>query len=229
MRLPQCLLLLFLASCQQKPTGTDSIEWLLDFATQRIQPEAQGWQTTSDVGYQIHVNTGTLTTWRLGLLPCPDKLAWLLLPTAQAHHLEPPDPTSILPHLVEDLVHPVPHSAGPRLIPKRQYCQGFWLVSAPPPAQAGLAPRVSLTLQGTWQKAGKTGKLDVQTWLPDAKLQPVQGLERLEGPGKIHVTRHLDRLFDGVDLAEAPTNALAWTLLHRLVQDAEWRVEPLGR
>ena len=221
-------LLLVLVACQKappKPTGVTSVTWKLAFDTVRTQPEATGWRVTTDAGYDVHVTQGVLTTWRLGLSPCPKPVAWSLFPAAYANHVEPPDPTSILPHLAEDLAHPVAADLA-RQVPLATYCQGFWLASAPPPAQAGDAPRVSLQLRATWQKGAQSGTLDVNTWMPDAKLAPMPGLEAASGTAHITLTRKLGTMLDGIDLATAPTPALAWTVLHKLVSEAEWRVTP---
>ncbi len=218
--------LLLLASCQRevpKLHGLSRVDWQLAFDTARTTPDTTGWRVTTDAGYDVHVTQGTLTTWRLGLQPCPPPQAWSLIPAAYANHVEPPDPTSILPHLAENLAQPVTARLT-RTVPLARYCQGFWLASAPPPAQAGEQARVSLQLRATWQKAEKSGEIYLETWMPDAKLQPVPGLDSTDGAATLTVTRHLGALLDGVDLANAPTPAMAWTVLHKLVAGASWQV-----
>lgn len=206
-------------------TGVSSVVWRLDWDKTGVTPEGGGWRAHSDLGYDVHVTAGTLTTWRLGLQPCP-QTAWSLIPSAYAHHIEPPDPTSVLPHLAEDLAAPVATRLPVRQVPSARYCRGFWLVSPPPPALAGEAPRLSLALHATWTRGGVQGELALETWIPDAKLQPVPGLQDANGAIELTVERHLGTLFDGIDLANAPTPSLAWTILHRLLETTEWRARP---
>lgn len=226
--------MVFLLACRHepaRPSGVSSIAWKLDFDTARTTPERAGWRVTTDSGYEVHLTRGTLTTWRLSLTPCPTAKQpsgtanWSLIPEAYANHIEPPDPASILPHLAEDLAQPVTNRVGPRQIPAVHYCQGYWLASPPPPAQAGDAPRISLKLHANWQKGDQHGELDLATWLPDAKLQDVPGLPEASGAATIEVKRFLGGMFDGIDLASAPTPAMAWTVLHKLTREAEWQVE----
>ncbi len=226
-----CVIALLCGACHREPpqrTGISAVTWQLGFDTARTTPDGTGWRVTTDAGYDVHVTDGVLTTWRLGLTPCPPPVAWSLISPAYANHVEPPDPTSILPHLAENLAQPATATLT-RSVPRTKYCQGFWLASAPPPAQAGEGPRVSLRLHATWQKAGQTGEIALETWMPDAKLQAVPGLELADGPATIAVTRHLGQLLDGIDLANAPTPAMAWTVLHKLVCGAEWRVAATAR
>jgi hypothetical protein len=225
------LFLLLLTACHREPpqpAGVSSISWKLVFDTARTTSEGTGWRVTTDAGYDVHVTQAALTTWRLSLTKCPEApqpTAWSLIPAAYANHVEPPDPASILPHLTENLAQPVAQTLGPKVLPTARYCQGFWLASPPPPAQSGDAPRISLQVHAKWQKAEKHGVLALETWLPDAKMQDVPGLPEASGPATIQVTRYLGGMFDGIDLANAPTPAMAWTVLHKLMREAEWVVE----
>ena len=219
-------LVLILGGCHKapaKPVGISAVTWKLGFDAARTTPEATGWRVMTDTGYDVHVTQGVLTTWRLSMTPCPPPVAWSLIPAAYANHVDPPDPTSLLPHLAENLAQPVKATLT-RTVPVARYCQGFWLASAPPPALAGEGPRISLQLHATWQKADKRGAIALETWMPDAKMQPVPGLDTADGATTIAVTRHLGGLLDGIDLATAPTEAMAWTVLHKLVGGSDWRV-----
>ncbi len=210
----------------QTAEGVRSVVWQLDWDKAGITLDPAGWRTLSDTGYDVRVTTGTLTTWRLGLQPCP-KTTWSLIPSAYAHHIEPPDPTSVLPHLVENLAAPVATRLPVRQVPPDRYCRGFWLVSPPPPALAGEGPRVSLALHATWTRGDDHGELALDTWIPDSKLQTVPGLQEATGDVELKVERHLKTLFDGIDLANAPTPALAWTVLHRLMETTDWDAHAL--
>lgn len=226
--------LLMLLGCQRPSPppltqGVTAIAWRLGWDTARLQRGPQGWDLQTDLGYRVHITRGTLTTWRLGLELCPKKAAWSLIPQAEAHHVEAPDPTSLIPHLAEDLTALTATDLGPRDVPVATYCRGLWLASAPPASLAADRPRVSLLLRGQWEKQGQTGTLDVETWMPDARFAPIPGLPEAHGATRIAVERHLAAAFDGVDLAQAPTPALAWTLLHKLVDGATWRAESVSR
>ena len=222
---------LLMTACHReppKPTGVSSVAWKLTFDTARTTPESTGWRVTTDAGYDVHVTQAALTTWRLSLTKCPEKgpaTAWSLIPAAYANHVEAPDPASILPHLTENLAQPAAQQIGPKTVPTAQYCQGYWLASPPPPAQSGDLPRTSLRLHATWQKADKRGELNLETWMPDAKMQEVPGLPAANGAATIRVTRYLGGMLDGIDLANAPTPAMAWTVLHNLMRETEWVVE----
>ena len=56
-----------------------------------------------------------------------------------------------------------------------------------------------------------------------------QKLQDATGAIELTVERRLGTLFDGVDLANAPTPALAWTLLHRLMETTAWRAQPIQK
>ena len=224
------VVLLAMACDRPKPPaplpGVNRIAWRLGFDDARLQRGTDGWRLHTTQGFDVHVTSGVLTTWRLGLEPCPKPVAWSLIPQAYAHHVEPPDPTSLMPHLAEDLTQLTATDVGPRDVPETTYCRALWLASAPPPALAGDGPRVSLLLRGTWHKGGQSGTLDVDTWMPDARFAPVPGLKDAHGSTQIVVDRHVAAALDAVDLANTPTPALAWTILHKLVADADWRAVP---
>jgi len=91
------------------PTGVSAVTWELGFDPARTTADDTGWRVKTDTGYDVHVSQGVLTTWRLSLTKCPPPTAWSLFPAAYANHYEPPDPTSILPHLAEDLARRLPN------------------------------------------------------------------------------------------------------------------------
>ena len=111
-----CGLLLAL-SCKSPPAAVHEVRWRLSWDKARLDRQGNGWRWRTDQGYEVELDEGVLTTWRLGLEPCPPEVAWSLLPTAWAHHLEPPDPTSVLPHLREDLLRLETVELPPRTVP----------------------------------------------------------------------------------------------------------------
>lgn len=225
-----CLLTLALAGCRRQAEprpALKSVSWRLQWNAARVQRTPQGLSWQTDLGYDVHLREGRLTTWRLGLERCPQAAAWSLVPSAWAHHVEPPDPTSLMPHLTEDVLALATTDLGPRTLPPAAYCRGLWLVSAPPQALAGDGPRVSLRLRGTWQRGAASGAFDLAPWLPDARFEQVAGLADADGAARIVLERQLADAWDGVELSGTATETLAWHLLHRLTSRAKWHVEPL--
>lgn len=218
---------LLAAGCtREPPPPLQRVTWQLTWDLQRLQREDGHWRWTTDRGYDVQLHAGLLVTWRLGLEPCPQRSASVLFPEAWAHHLEPPDPTSVLPHLREDLLAPQTVRLAPRAVPPVAYCRALWLASAPPQAQTDGLPRETLMLRGQWRRGDQQGQLSVSTWLPDARLDAVGGLSRAPAVATVTVERHLAAALDGVELAGAPTEALAWHVLHRLTADATLSVTP---
>lgn len=215
----------------QAVAALSTVQWRLEWDTDRLQRDGAAWRLHTDRGYDLTLDQGTLVTWRLGLEPCPPQRAtgwhWpSIVAEAWAHHVEPPDPTSVMPHLREDVLAATPTDLPVRAVPPDAYCRGLWLVSAPPPAQAGDQPRVSIALHGQWRRDGQAGELNLATWVPDARLDGIAGLRDVHGAAQVTITRHLADAFDGVDLADAPTEALAWHVLHRLTSRATVQVQP---
>lgn len=239
-RLAACWLATLLTGCRQAPpppAALTAVTWRLTWDASRLQRTQAGWRWHTDFGYDVLLREGQLTTWRLGLELCPkvtagsqaswwwQMAAWSPVSSAWAHHVEPPDPTSLMPHLTEDLLVLPSTDVGPRALPPGRYCRGLWLVSAPPQALAGASPRVSLRLRGTWQKGLETGTFELSPWLPAARFDEVAGLAAVDGAARIVVQRHLADALDGVELADAATETLAWHVLQRLTSRATWRIE----
>ncbi len=220
------LIVVMCAGCRPSSQQLARVTWQLSWDLQRLQRHDGRLVWTTDRGYDIALEAGLLVTWRLGLEPCGEQAAWSLLPEAHAHHLEPPDPTSVLPHLQEDLLQARTVRLPPRDVPQRRYCRALWLASAPPQAQAGGLPRQTLMLRGRWHKHGRQGPLAVSTWIPDARLGPAPLLAAAPPDAVITIERHLAASLDGIDLADAPTEALSWHVLHRLTSQATVTVEP---
>lgn len=211
-------------ACQREVPPTTQATVSMAWRKERLVDRGGGVvHFATDRGYQVDVQQGMLRTWRIGLVPCPaDQSAWALVGSAWANHSEPPDPAALWPNLAEAF------GRDGRLqwaVKPARYCSVHWLVSAPPPGHVAEGePRTSIDVQAAWTKGSQQGQVHLQTWLPAGQMRQVPALRVAGAHAELAVVRDLAAAFDGVELAEAATQALAWTVLKRLTENATLEV-----
>lgn len=220
-----------------------TLAWDTDGAT---FPEEGGVEIETDLGYRVHVSTGRILSHSLAFGLCDPTAttssdgasgqASFGLPIRAARaHAEDADPSLVETSLVEDLV-AAKDTEVESSFPAARYCRAHWLVARPLVATKGpddvpMEGR-SLTLKGTAERDGERWEVEIDTWWPGGllvELEEAAAAEELSAAGAdggprhafVTVTRHLGRLFDGVDFEAATGDQVTGLVLDNLVGGAD--------
>ncbi len=225
--------------------------WTLAWDTDGARfPEDGGVEIETDLGYRVHVRTGRILSHSLAFGLCDPTAATssdgssgqasfgLPIRTARAH-AEDADPSLIETSLVEDLV-AAEDTEVDSSFPAARYCRAHWLLARPLVATKGpddvpMDGR-SLYLQGTATRDGERWEVEIDTWWPGGllvELEEAAAAEELSAAGTdgeprhafVTVTRHLGRLFDGVDFEAATGDQVTGLVLDNLVGGADVEVQ----
>lgn len=216
------------------PAGRDSTftgaAYLLEWAASGAAIRGDGTiRLTNDLGYEIILERGLLTTYAVSLAECPTLMSQLrrvLGPAiARAGHGEALDPSTVA-GVVERLGE-APQRLGPIAFPAKRYCRAHW-ISAPADASTAGAEEAGMTgaamvLEGTWSEGGETGHFAWRSTLASAALEEFPSLDGTEAT--VHVVRTLDTLLDGVDFRSATAATASRTLLLNLADQTRLEVE----
>ncbi len=166
----------------------------------------------------------SLRTWSLQLVPCPQPAAdvgWSLVSEAWADHATEADSSLWVAAATETagavLTSPIREVHGTP-------CELLWVVSAGTLASGAKpgAPAFSALVQ--WSDGSGPHTRTLVTPVADAVKVPLGALPQ----GKVwsvRLVRSLEGALDGLDLAHGATEALAWTVLDRIVQAGNVRFD----
>ncbi len=215
-----------------------SVAYQLDWDRTGAQQTADGWAITTDLGYRVFLEAGTVVTYHATLAPCEETtvasrlLGLALGAPAWADHAVVDDPSLVLASAAEDLVAGQALVLDPGTIETAEYCGFNWLLARGD--EGTVYEGTTLALQAVWQAPdGAWGELAVQTDWADGRLLDwvdldTTGLEPNDAPYDLElvVERDLGRLFDEIDLATATDNEVPWALLENLLDHARVEVRP---
>ena len=202
-----------------------SAEYTLTWDTSDVTWEAQGWSTTTDLGYVVHVENGWVGSYGLSLVACEDvivrhsDLLWALIgvQTAYAGHSgDEIDPSALVLDQMESLATPIPHHYGPYLFAPDTYCRVHYVMSYAIEDASEDGRNLtgsSLWLEGTITGPnGDTWPLEVQSDVAHGTLRDLPQLANVADATlftehvEIRVTRSLATMFDGIDFAQEPSD-----------------------
>ena len=196
-----------------------------------------GWTQTTDLGYEVTVETGWIVSYSASLTPCsgvaarvrtPSPLAWLI-PTAHAGHGDDADPSTLPAPQAESLHAPTPHQLAALSFDEATYCHIHYLVARSSDTTIGLPdlPDLegsSLYLAGSWTTVdGESTPFVVDTDLNYGRLYVLEDAWAGGSGSRATVTIHRDLSgwFDGLDLIHLDQEELARELIASLLEHTE--------
>jgi hypothetical protein len=174
------------------------------------------WSTTTDLGFDVRVLDGQLTTYATTLVPCDagtvsarvERVRAILgPPIAHAGHLDHPDASMIEPNAMETIAPGETTTLGTSdLATSASYCRVHQLVggrvdtSGETPVRL---PSLSIALDVTDAAGAPVRTVDLSTTIATGTLADLPA--RPDGAMALEVTwtRPLARLFDGIDFSDA--------------------------
>lgn len=202
-----------------------SAEYTLTWDTADVTWETQGWSTTTDLGYVVHVENGWVGSYGLSLVACEDVIVrgsdvlWSLVGVQSAyagHSGDEIDPSALVLDQMESLATPIPHQYGPYLFAPDTYCRVHYVMSyaiEEAEAEGRNLTGSSLWLEGTITSPnGDRWPLDVQSDVAHGALRDLPQLANLANAAlltehvEIRVTRALATMFDGIDFNQEPSD-----------------------
>lgn len=202
---------------------TYELAWDLGAATVHADGS---WTVVTDDGAEVTVTDGTLATWSATLLECPHGHGWLdglagvfAIASASAGHASGgPDLAAAQGPAVQSLVEPTTATLGDAVLAEPDYCEAHTAVAG----GGAAADATTLSITGTWLAA------DADTAVPFTieADQAWGALVEVDLPGDtrtVELVRHLDTLFDDVDVLTQTPDAQAEAILRALTEQTTVR------
>ncbi len=229
--------LVYAQTTEGSPIVYGDVAYRVSWEWGEAQPLAgnDGWTVTNDLGYEIEVRAGKLTTRNLELVPChappqQQPLARLFRgfgpPAAHAGHGSVlPNASRISRSFEEDLSRPAGREIEARRVRDPDYCQGHLLIARPsgtPPSAA------SLEISGAQRRGGSAPRpFSIRGATAYGRLKDLVGSgggpaerQSIVGGIRIDVRRELDSMFDGIDFAAMSEAAQADRIARSIVDNA---------
>lgn len=195
--------------------------------------DGSGWQVVTDLGYQVHVESGSLVAYSTQLIECPHEHptaldALDLINTAEAGHgSDGADPSALPQGMIENLAAPGLIKLGTvTLTGDLHYCQAHYLIARTDSTIEGMSQTdplwgVSLYLTGTYQQGNSAPvPFTLQTSLANGKIADLDHTALHSQPiADVIITRRLDTLFNGLDFATMESAELGKAALWNLIAD----------
>lgn len=214
----------------------EGVDYRLDWRVGDAILTEDGWSTTTDLGYEVHVSSGYSTAYSLALKPCDDDdlpdvlgmLGSLVVGTAWANHPVDDDPSALVTSLPEDLRAPAAVLAPGARFETTDYCGVHYAIGRADPdtwlPDDSLADGTSLRVLGTWERDGVAGTIDWDSAWAHGVVLPLPHGET--DVAEIGIVRDLERLFDGLDFETATDEQAHWQVLSNLVDHATVDLDP---
>jgi len=221
------------------PPAPHRVDYRLTWAHDDVTPARDGsWSVTNDLGYEVRVKRGWITSYSMELVECPKAalFEWLGPRAAWAGHASgTPNPAAIRPMQVEALTQPTGHDVGSVTLAPQPYFQLHYLVARAGKDAPGLPDGIdmvdaSLHLEGSYRAPGggaetpftvhtavAYGQLFDRTARSDRVLHVDTGRESV----RVEVRRRRRHMFDRVDFSRMAERQLALQILTSFVNDAE--------
>ena len=225
------------------------LEWTTDGVAKNA--DAPGWAVRNDLGYQVRVSRGWVTSYSMELVECPQPTAatpvaalgallWSAFeaPAFAGHNAGTPNPAAIRPMQVESLTDPVPHDVGTVTLAPQAYCRLHYLLARAGHDSPGLPADLdmvdtTLHVEGTWRAPDTSADVPFTIHTASAYgelFDHVDGASTFDvDPGRgdlqVVVRRKLGRVFDGVDFAHATEKLTAQRVLESIVESVEVAIE----
>ena len=247
-----------LVSCRSHTASSSphTVSYRLVWSSQGTvaEPHGNGWQTTNDRGYRVHVEHGYLADYSMELVECPRAAlvsdieslwAWFPLRTASAGHMPTtPNPAAIHTPHIEALHAPTDFNVGSMLLAPQSYCRVHYLIARANRSAVGLPDDVdmverSLYVRGTAQATATTEPhpFELATSAANAVLTDLfppgrfgaQGAAIIVDTGRENVRvvihRQLRSLFDGVDFDTMTVARIERQVLQNIIDHTEIAVQ----
>ncbi len=224
------------------PAPTGILNYVLAWETDDITMLSNGgWQVTTNLGYEVQLHTGYVTTFRMELIECETEAAsgWFPLlpaPVKAGHPSDGPSETRTTQDAVEDLMTLSSQSVASLPVSRADWCTLHYL--------AGPTTETALNVSGTSETVlGKsilmTGAYKApnsDTWIDFSATSdegfgtfmtpPAATSVRLgNGVTSISVSRNAATLFDNIDFAnENNSEAIGFAILRQLTGSAAMTV-----
>lgn len=222
--------------------------WTLAWDDEGVSyPEEGGFDVETDLGYRVHVAEAWILSHSVSFGLCDtaagtasEQASWWGFGVRSAHaHVEDTDPSTIEASWIEDLTraHDVELSTS---FTAARYCRAHWLLARPTDPTTGAEgvsmENRSILVKGTFERGGEAVPFAIDTWWPHGILLDVPGTmeplayesARRDGEARhafVTVTRHLGRLFDGIDFEAASQDQIDGLTIDNLVDGADIEIE----
>ena len=234
------------------PSAPHTVSYRLEWSSQGTvaEPNGNGWQTTNDRGYRVHVEHGYLADYSMELVECPKEAreldidsfsAWLPVRAAWAGHMPTtPNPAAIHTPHIEALHAPTDFNVGSMQLAPQRYCRVHYLIARANRSAVGLPDDVdmverSLYVRGTAQGAAATEPhpFELATSAANAVLTELfppgrfgaQGAAIIVDTGRenarVVIHRQLKSLFDGVDFDTMTPARIERQVLQNIIDHTE--------
>ncbi len=204
-----------------------ALSWQTDSVT--FLPDG-GWQLTTNLGYDVIVERGYITNFRIEMLECETEtsaLDWLRPATVLAGHpSDGPSETRTAQDLVENIANPTPQSMASLPVSLASWCNLHYLAGPASDIALNLPTDIDQRGNSIWI-VGQYKAPDSDTWQPFEAtstegfgnlltLNDGAGVKLGEGVVSIVLTRDLATLFDNADFATLAPDTLGFSVLRQL-------------
>ncbi len=188
--------------------------------------EDGSWTVVTDDGAAVTVTDGSLATYSATLLEClhghgwADRLTGLFgIATVSAGHTSGgTDPAAVQGPVVQSLVEPTTATLGDALLAEPDYCEAHTAVAG----GGAAADATTLSITGTWRAAGADTAVPFTIDADQAWGAMVEA--DLPGDSRtVQLVRHLDTLFDDVDVLTQTPGEQAEAVLRTLTEQTTVR------
>ncbi len=234
------------------PSTPHTVSYRLEWSSQgtAAEPNGNGWRTTNDRSYRVHVEHGYLADYSMELVECPKEAAESAIdslwagfqgPMAWAGHMPTtPNPAAIHTPHIEALHAPTDFNVGSMLLAPQRYCRVHYLIARANRSAVGLPDDVdmverSLYVRGTAQAAAaaEPHAFELATSAANAVLTELYPPDRFGMQGaaiivdtgrenvQVVIHRQLKSLFDGVDFDAMTPARMERQVLQNIIDHTE--------
>jgi hypothetical protein len=211
-------------------TAEGEVTYVMAWDTTGVTYDTSGWSVVTDLGYEVHVASATLTTFTVTMVDCPHTHGLLQrirnlfgVATARAGHTSGPDPALVGGPLAET-IGGEPSTLGTTTVSEPSYCEGHVAFGG-----NGEAPTLEVT-GVVVSTDGERLELDVSTTVDWGTLRDLvddegRTIHAVVGePLEITVIRDAAALFDGVDFASDSSEYQATQMLRSMADSVRFVV-----